>query len=148
MSGRRGLTVVALLLAAGGVLLFIGGGRGLGLLAIAGLVAIIATTGIVRTVVGSAMVLVGSVAAFLVLTDATSTATDSKRVAAAVGALAIAVAGLLVVAFGRQWPGSGGRYERDRAADVPTKPKTTLDQWRALDRGEDPTVDDSAASDE
>lgn len=60
--------------------------------------------------------------------------------ALAAGLLAVA-AGLLTVLRGRSWPGMGRRYERPAAATVParTDDERTLDAWRALDRGEDPT---------
>ena len=61
-----------------------------------------------------------------------------------------AAAGLLVVVRGRQWPGMGRRYERPGAGGEPrpaaaaARPQTDDDRaqaaWRALDRGEDPTV--------
>jgi uncharacterized membrane protein (TIGR02234 family) len=61
------------------------------------------------------------------------------------------LAGLLVVLRGRQWPGMGRRYERTGTAGqqpaAPTRaarPETDEDRhqaaWKALDRGDDPTV--------
>jgi uncharacterized membrane protein (TIGR02234 family) len=61
------------------------------------------------------------------------------------------LAGLLVVLRGRRWPGMGRRYERagtagERAAAParPARPETDEDRhqaaWKALDRGDDPTV--------
>jgi uncharacterized membrane protein (TIGR02234 family) len=68
------------------------------------------------------------------------------------GVLAV-LAGALVVLRGRRWPGMGRRYERGaEAATTPTptaparpaRPVSPEDQhsaaWKALDRGEDPTV--------
>ena len=67
------------------------------------------------------------------------------------GVLAV-LAGLLVVLRGRRWPGMGRRYERTgtptgRPAPVPARParpQTDEDRhqaaWKALDRGDDPTV--------
>jgi uncharacterized membrane protein (TIGR02234 family) len=66
------------------------------------------------------------------------------------GVLAV-LAGLLVVLRGRRWPGMGRRYERTGtagrpapAARRPTRPETDEDRhqaaWKALDRGDDPTV--------
>lgn len=62
-----------------------------------------------------------------------------------------ALAGLLVVARGRHWPGMGRRYERSGSpavpdpAAAPARAQTPEDRhqaaWRALDRGEDPTED-------
>lgn len=60
------------------------------------------------------------------------------------------LAGLLVVLRGRSWPGMGRRYERPgRPAAVAAparaaRPETEEDRhqaaWKALDRGDDPTV--------
>ena len=58
-----------------------------------------------------------------------------------VSAVALLLAGLLVVWRGRRWPGFGARY----AAGGPVKGEGRQDDraaselWRALDRGEDPT---------
>ncbi|HEV7871786.1 MAG TPA: TIGR02234 family membrane protein [Modestobacter sp.] len=61
------------------------------------------------------------------------------------------LAGLLVVLRGRRWPGMGRRYERTATAGPqtpsparPARPETDEDRhqaaWKALDRGDDPTV--------
>jgi uncharacterized membrane protein (TIGR02234 family) len=66
------------------------------------------------------------------------------------GALGV-LAGLLVVLRGRRWPGMGRRYERTGTAGQqtpaparPARPETDEDRhqaaWKALDRGDDPTV--------
>jgi len=66
------------------------------------------------------------------------------------GVLAVA-AGLLVVLRGRGWPGMGRRYERPGAAARPAPaparaPRAESEEdrhqaaWKALDRGDDPTV--------
>lgn len=52
-------------------------------------------------------------------------------------ALAAAVAGVVVVLHGRRWPTMGRRYDSPAVRTA-----TTADPWTALDRGEDPTVDD------
>jgi len=64
---------------------------------------------------------------------------------AAVGALVLVVGGALATLRGRRWPGLSARYELPRR--VPTGPAAptgrddgALQQWRALDRGEDPTL--------
>ena len=60
-------------------------------------------------------------------------------------------AGLLVVLRGRTWPGMGRRYERTGTAGAPAAaparaPRAETDEdrhqaaWKALDRGDDPTV--------
>ena len=61
------------------------------------------------------------------------------------------LAGLLVVLRGNRWPGMGRRYERTGAAmpqpagpPRPARPETEEDRhqaaWKALDRGDDPTL--------
>ncbi|MCZ2837401.1 TIGR02234 family membrane protein [Modestobacter sp. VKM Ac-2985] len=74
-------------------------------------------------------------------------------VAVVAGLLGV-LAGALVVLRGREWPGMGRRYERTgRPADAapaparptrPARPETDEDRhqaaWKALDRGDDPTV--------
>jgi uncharacterized membrane protein (TIGR02234 family) len=70
---------------------------------------------------------------------------------ALVGGVLAVLAGLLVVLRGRRWPGMGRRYERTGTAGQPpsaparaTRPETDEDRhqaaWKALDRGDDPTV--------
>jgi uncharacterized membrane protein (TIGR02234 family) len=61
-----------------------------------------------------------------------------------VATVAFGVAALLgscVVAFGRQWPRMGSRY--DRPASAPPEQRELLEEadvWRALDDGHDPTL--------
>ena len=63
------------------------------------------------------------------------------------GALGV-LSGLATAARGRRWPTLGGRYERGTTAGsrapAPARPRTDEDRaqlaWKALDRGEDPTV--------
>jgi uncharacterized membrane protein (TIGR02234 family) len=62
---------------------------------------------------------------------------------AVVGALMCVAAGALTALRGGTWPGMSSRYERPDTVQVqPPAPAadTALDQWRALDRGEDPTL--------
>ena len=93
------------------------------------------------------------------LTDArvtTSVVAAGPALALVAGVLAV-LAGLLVVLRGRAWPGMGRRYERTGAATPggvvegvgapparPARPQSPEDRhqaaWKALDRGEDPTV--------
>lgn len=63
------------------------------------------------------------------------------------GALLSAAAGVLATARGTTWPGMSSRYERPLssppeavAPPAVAETETALDQWRALDRGEDPTI--------
>lgn len=62
---------------------------------------------------------------------------------AVLGAVLCTAAGLLTFVRAGAWPGMSARYERpDTALPPPPEAKadTALDQWRALDRGEDPTL--------
>jgi uncharacterized membrane protein (TIGR02234 family) len=74
-------------------------------------------------------------------------------VLALVAGLLGVLAGLLVVLRGGRWPGMGRRYERTGTAGQPVaaarparpaRPETDEDRhqaaWKALDRGDDPTV--------
>jgi uncharacterized membrane protein (TIGR02234 family) len=64
------------------------------------------------------------------------------------GGVLLLLAGVLALAYGRHWPAMSGRYERagaegrtparrTAAAPDPDRPE---ELWKALDRGEDPTV--------
>jgi uncharacterized membrane protein (TIGR02234 family) len=64
------------------------------------------------------------------------------------GGLLMLLAGLLALRYGRRWPAMSSRYDRAdgkrpaprRAAPAPVDPDRAEDLWKALDRGEDPTV--------
>ena len=58
------------------------------------------------------------------------------RWSALIGAVPVAVGGLLVVVRARRWPQPRGRYD----ARPPRESGTPRDTWDALDRGEDPTA--------
>lgn len=138
---------------------------GLALVALAGTVAVLASAGRVRTAVGLVVTLAslaGAVAVALggdAVHDALVTslaespamagdaalqsrladdaATTAWRWASLVSLLVSAAAGAAVVRWGCAWPSMGRRYEsvaqqRTESADD--------DPWKALDRGEDPTV--------
>ncbi|HEU4539587.1 MAG TPA: Trp biosynthesis-associated membrane protein [Jiangellaceae bacterium] len=143
---------------AGGDLLPLG--RAVGLLGLAAVVAVHATRGWGRRVVG--IVLAAAGAAVVVLTFAkllelsshvlqhlegptgsseyagASAATGGPLVMAAGGA-AVAAAGLAIAVLGPRWPSMGVRYER-RAAARPVSNTSERAAWDALDRGEDPTI--------
>jgi uncharacterized membrane protein (TIGR02234 family) len=133
-----------------------GGLSALGLLSLAGVLAVLATRGPVRRAVAVVLALVGvSVVALAVTGDVRAALDKAARTAGGVstaradgvstsawpwvcalgGACIVAAAGLVVVR-GRQWPSLGARYERG-AARTPR----VLDPWSALDRGIDPTLD-------
>lgn len=143
------------------------------LVVMAGSVAVLATAGRVRTVVGLVVAASGAVSlAFNVSGAASLRDAMVQRVASSPAmagdraaqlrvaeqadgsawrwvALAAAVVGFAVgaavVAYGRRWPVMGRRYEapgadRETAAPGSGGETSDADLWRALDRGDDPTV--------
>jgi uncharacterized membrane protein (TIGR02234 family) len=62
---------------------------------------------------------------------------------ALVGAVLSVVAGVLAVRWAPQWPEMGSRYDAPGAqpepASVPPEDQSSLDLWKALDEGKDPT---------
>jgi hypothetical protein len=119
------------------------------LVGLAGAGAVLATRGVARLVAG--MLLCGCGLA-VAAGAATRLGGGSAGwpVAAALGGLILAAAGVLVVWRGRRWPALGARYERRPAgAADPTRRRERAagdpggdpggDAWAALDRGEDPT---------
>lgn len=139
----------------------------MGLLLLAGVVAVFAVRGVGRVVVGAVLAVAGVVLVWSGLrplvagvhptaadlsTPAGSSVTGLHTalspgwpvVVAVAGVLAV-LTGALVVLRGRAWPGMGRRYERPGAAAVtparePTDEERATAAWRALDRGEDPTA--------
>ena len=57
------------------------------------------------------------------------------------GGALVAVAGAATLARGPAWPGMGARYDAPARPAPARREDTPIDQWRALDRGEDPTAD-------
>lgn len=132
----------------------------LGIAGLAGALAVIATRGVARIVVGALQVVFGAAigaasiaaigSAHVLATAAAGSRTGQVGAGAAtvypwwVGSViggALLVAGGVVVALrGRRWPGMSSRYDapgarRERRGD----PDATL--WDTIERGEDPTVD-------
>jgi uncharacterized membrane protein (TIGR02234 family) len=64
--------------------------------------------------------------------------------AAVVGALLSALAGALAVSWAPAWPEMGTRYDAPGAAPappvVPPEEQSSLDLWKAMDEGRDPTA--------
>jgi uncharacterized membrane protein (TIGR02234 family) len=63
--------------------------------------------------------------------------------AAVLGALLATLAGALAVAWVPSWPEMGTRYDAPGAAPAPVVPpeeQSSLDLWKALDEGRDPTA--------
>lgn len=138
----------------------------LALAAMAGALAVLASRGAVRTVVGVAVLLcgVGIVALSVlgldpsasVLADRAGDALGSAAATAdggatawpwpaAVGGLLIAAAGAGAAWHGRAWPAMSARYEKPVSGETPVRERSSegdgaLEQWRAMDRGEDPTL--------
>ena len=153
-----------------------GGPTALAVVALAGVVAVLATRGWARRVVGAVLVVTGVVLiwrsarwfATVSLARAVQGASHLQGVSAvdphsrvtvqsswpALSVLAgvlVLLAGALVVWRGGTWRGLGGRY----AAPTPSgsavdadveRTRADLSLWRALDRGEDPTEHEPPAS--
>ncbi|WP_370619279.1 Trp biosynthesis-associated membrane protein [Mumia sp. Pv 4-285] len=138
---------------------------GLALVALAGCVAVLATAGRIRVAVGAVVTLASIGAMVAVVTGggalhdalalsladspamagnaalqeslADEAAATAWRWVALVALVLPALAGLAVVRWGRTWPSMGRRYDsvgQQKAA------RNDDDPWKALDRGEDPTV--------
>ncbi|NUU21608.1 MAG: TIGR02234 family membrane protein [Streptomycetaceae bacterium] len=131
----------------------------LGLLGLAAAVAVLATRGRGRQMVGALLVLAGAgiiVTAVSGASDrsaldsvaATKAAVEGVHAAevthtfwpwvTALGGALILLGGLVVILRGRAWPGMGSRYEAP-GGRAPRRTTTSADMWNALDRGEDPT---------
>ncbi|MFJ9521480.1 TIGR02234 family membrane protein [Kitasatospora sp. NPDC101801] len=135
---------------------------GLALVGLASAVAVFAVRGVGKLVVGGLVTLAGlgaALAAVLGATDAGALHGEAARKlalvsaqadqvshsvwpwVAALGGLLLAVAGLLTVRSGRDWPAMGSRYDAPvrRAAPQAKSGGTPAELWQALDRGEDPS---------
>jgi len=139
--------------------------QALGLVGLAGVVAVAATRGWGRIAVGAVLLVVGGGVVALtagVLADLTTAALDTAVVRdaggtsqgtvagtgwpllAALGGLLLAGAGLLVAVRGRRWAALSRRYDapatRTQAPPPTSGPVAERELWEALDRGEDPTA--------
>jgi hypothetical protein len=162
MTGRRELTLVVLLCAAAAALVLVAASRtwtvevtvrpaplpelrteqtggalrpwlpALGWVALAGAGALLAVRGTARRLLGGLLVSTGAGVAVGALT-----VSGGWPVLAAVGGVAVVVAGALTIARSGHWPAMGTRYERPaRNRHHAAHPEQL---WEALDRGEDPT---------
>jgi uncharacterized membrane protein (TIGR02234 family) len=136
-----------------------------GLVCLAGVVGVLAARSVVRRLVGALIALAGLGAAVASVIEAnpgagelsgrageavgtasaTATAVDATLWpwVAVLGALLAAAAGALTALRSGSWPGMSSRYERPDGAPARTAAPSSdaaLEQWRALDRGEDPTL--------
>jgi hypothetical protein len=109
----------------------------LGLVALAGAGALLATRGLVRAAVGVLLLLSGLGLAAGALSRLAAGASPGWPLVTALGGLVVAGSGVLTVVRGRDWPGMGARY--DRPARPSGEPRGAAQIWDALDRGEDPT---------
>ena len=161
MSSRRGLLLSALGLVVSGVLLLIaarmepsavsnsgvtetgvetdtatvtGLARTVGWLLFASVAAVFASSGWVRRLVGL-VIAVTSLATGVALA-VSLVAEPALWAGVGLGACFLALAsGGAIAALGSRWPGWAARFDAGGGASS----STPLDQWRALDRGEDPT---------
>ncbi|MFI6497617.1 Trp biosynthesis-associated membrane protein [Nonomuraea typhae] len=128
-----------------------------GLASLAGVVAVLATKGAGRRVVGALLALCGAGLGWLIL-DALSSASIAAwartvpalqavaapvytvepfwPVAAGAGAAVVLAGGVLAVVRGGRWTGMSARYDRRPAGAGPADERS---MWDALDRGDDPT---------
>ncbi|GAA2004559.1 TIGR02234 family membrane protein [Catenulispora subtropica] len=134
----------------------------LGLTALAGALALLATRRLARRLVGLLLVAVGVGVVVNAVTargaghaahvlgekaaskgfasGAVPAHTTSWWLLAVAGGVLVALAGVAAVARGGAWPGMSSRYENAApAAARPGEASTAKDLWDALDRGEDPT---------
>ena len=135
----------------------------LALVGLAGVVAVLATRGLARRVVGGVLVLVGLGLVWRAIASAGGVSTRRARslvnehrptvdVSTAVphvtahavwpaltvtGGVLVAVAGALIVWRGHRWQVMSARYEAQPTQADPARTAATL--WTKLDRGEDPT---------
>ena len=109
--------------------------RALALVALAGVVAVLAARGWARAAVGIALTLGGVAIVVSAAGEVGAVATPAWPVVTAGAGLCVLGAGLLTAVRARSWPTLGARY------DAPAAPRsaTTGDTWDAIDRGEDPT---------
>lgn len=133
-AGQSRRTVIGLLVGAAvaGFASTTDAATGLAVLAIATIPALFAVPARGRPVLGVAVAGAGLTAAIL---------GDFGGGAAWTSAAALGAAGVLTVARGGSWTGLARRYDDGVGPDRGDEPH---DLWRALDRGEDPTLPDRA----
>jgi uncharacterized membrane protein (TIGR02234 family) len=147
---------------------------GLAVVALAGAVAVLATRGLAKRLVGALIALAGLGIAWRSALALTAVGPDRARsllndgltgagidvnvsphvathpvapVFVLLGGLLIAAGGGLVAARGREWSTLSGRYEAPTKAAQSVRaaaPASDLAVWTALDRGDDPTLAENA----
>jgi hypothetical protein len=112
--------------------------RALGLVALAGVVALLAARRWTRVAVGLALA-AGGLAVIGSTVPHFGSAAFAWPALTLVGGVLLVAAGLLTTLRGRMWPAVGARYEAP-SAGRPGDHSDRRDLWAALDRGEDPTA--------
>lgn len=152
-----------------------GGGAGMGVVGLAGAVALFATRRVGRVITGVVLAAGGAFAAIQALVVArdfdeaiasplatavgrsgvapTSLDTSAWPWVMVLGGLLLALGGVLAVVRGSRWPGMSRRYEAPEAT-APVDPgpvdegESSDALWKAQDRGEDPTGSDADDTDD
>ncbi|HEY2299203.1 MAG TPA: Trp biosynthesis-associated membrane protein [Jatrophihabitans sp.] len=137
----------------------------LALVALAGVVAVIATKSTVRRVVGALVALAGAALvwrtsmAFAAVSDARARALVSAKHPQVVGppqitthpvwpalslvaAVLVVAAGAAIALRGGHWAGMSSRYERQSVDPEQAKARADASLWAALESGDDPTARD------
>jgi hypothetical protein len=111
------------------------------LICLAGIAGVLATSGWSRRIVGVLLALTGFAACWLAVNGAFA---DGQallpRVLALLAGAAVVVAAVMLVRSGHRMPRLGARYQTPGAAKDAKEPSQEKEMWRALERGEDPTV--------
>ncbi|MGH8859695.1 MAG: Trp biosynthesis-associated membrane protein [Jatrophihabitantaceae bacterium] len=135
------------------------------LVALAGVVAVIATKGIVRRVIGALVALSGAGIGWRCLAALPALHTDRARalvqgehpqvsgvqhvathsvwgVLSVVAAVLVVAAGALIAVRGGRWAGLSSRYERSGVDPEQARARSDAALWSALESGDDPTARD------
>lgn len=117
----------------------------LGLVGLAGVLAVLATRGWVRVASGVVIAATGSLGVALSLTAPNGSGggmvagrLTSWPFVAAGSAVLVALSGFAIALRGRGWVGMSGKYETP-ATRAATPEQGARSTWEAMDRGEDPT---------
>ncbi|CAM3505143.1 Trp biosynthesis-associated membrane protein [Kibdelosporangium persicum] len=113
----------------------------LALIYLAGIAGVLATSGWPRRIVGVLLALTGFAACWLAVNGAFGDGQAlPPRVLALFAGVAVVVAAVMLVRAGHRMPRLGARYQAPGAAKDAKEPSQEKEMWRALERGEDPTV--------
>jgi Tryptophan-associated transmembrane protein (Trp_oprn_chp) len=129
VSPRRSLTVTLAVLVVGSLLLLAGDVASVGWVALAGMAAVIATTGLLRRLVGGVLALLGLAAA----------TTQGWNLLSVAGGLCVLGAGVAVVVLAPRWRGLSRKYDRTAGSAVAATASPT-ELWQAMDQGHDLTA--------